>query len=245
MLSIDEFKGNANRTKYQTLMVDVESHLPIDVLPDRYESNLIKYFLGFPREMRMNVKYFVQDMNPHFKRVAETCFPNAIIVADKFHVFRQVYWALERVRKNEQKQLSDKWRNYFKRSKSILSKDPSKLEIHEKEKMSAMFVASPYLERAYDLKNEFISVINSKNSDEANENLTNWISKAISSEITEFESAVQAMVNWSTEIINSFDVAYTNGITEGLNNKTKVLKRACYGIQRYDRLKNRILYCSA
>lgn len=245
VLSIDEFKGNANRTKYQTLMVDVESHLPIDVLPDRYESNLIKYFLGFPREMRMNVKYFVQDMNPHFKRVAETCFPNAIIVADKFHVFRQVYWALERVRKNEQKQLSDKWRKYFKRSKSILSKDPSKLEIHEKEKMSAMFVASPYLERAYDLKNEFISVINSKNSDEANENLTNWISKAISSEITEFESAVQAMVNWSTEIINSFDVAYTNGITEGLNNKTKVLKRACYGIQRYDRLKNRILYCSA
>ena len=32
------------------------------------------------------------------------------------------------------------------------------------------------------------------------------------------------MVNWSKGILNSFDCRYTNGFTEGVNNKIKVIK---------------------
>ena len=60
-------------------------------------------------------------MNPHFRNVAKTCFPQAKIVADKYHVVRQVYWAMENVRKNEQKKLSARFRKYFKRSRSLLN----------------------------------------------------------------------------------------------------------------------------
>ena len=28
-------------------------------------------------------------MNPHFRQVAEVCFKNAVIVADRYHVIRQ------------------------------------------------------------------------------------------------------------------------------------------------------------
>ena len=31
--------------------------------------------------------------------LGQTCFPNAVIVADRYHVVRQVFWAMERVRK--------------------------------------------------------------------------------------------------------------------------------------------------
>ena len=48
----------------------------------------------------------VIDMNPHFREVAEICFPQATIVIDRYHVTRQAIWALERVRKEEQKHLS-------------------------------------------------------------------------------------------------------------------------------------------
>lgn len=42
-------------------------------------------------------------MNPHFRQVAKIYFPQATVVVDKYHVIRQAYWAMERVRKNKQK----------------------------------------------------------------------------------------------------------------------------------------------
>ncbi|MCD8066039.1 MAG: transposase [Oscillospiraceae bacterium] len=35
----------------------------------------------------------------------------------------------------------------------------------------------------------------------------------------------------------------TTGFTEGCNNKTKVLKRVCCGVQNFSRFRNRILHC--
>ena len=37
---------------------------------------------------------------------------------------------------------------------------------------------------------------------------------------------------------------YSNGFTEGCNNKTKVLKRVCFGLRNFEHLRNRILFCS-
>ncbi|HBR30710.1 MAG TPA: hypothetical protein DD733_01370 [Clostridiales bacterium] len=43
-------------------------------------------------------------------------------------------------------------------------------------------------------------------------------------------------------ILNSFAYPYTNGFTEGCNNKIKVLKRTAYGYRNFKRFKNRILH---
>lgn len=50
------------------------------------------------------------------------------------------------------------------------------------------------------------------------------------------------MVHWSKGILNSFDCSYTNGFTEGVNNKIKVLKRNAYGYRNFPRFRNRILH---
>ena len=92
VLSIDEFKGNAGGQKYQSVITDPKNRKIIDILPNRYESDLIRYFKTFPD--REDVKYFISDMNPHFKEVAKICFPKATVVADKYHVIRQAVWAM-------------------------------------------------------------------------------------------------------------------------------------------------------
>ena len=43
----------------------------------------------------------------------------------------------------------------------------------------------------------------------------------------------------------SFDVPYSNGFTEGCNNKTKVLKRVCFGVSCFSTFRNRILHCAS
>ena len=135
VLSIDEFKGNAGGQKYQSILTDPKNRRIIDILPDRYESHLIAYFKSYSD--RENVRYFISDMNPHFKEVARICFPKAILVADKYHVVRQAVWAMERVRKAEQQKLSDRFRKYFKRSRGLLNKSTGKLSDEEIEKFDA------------------------------------------------------------------------------------------------------------
>lgn len=243
VLSIDEFKGNAGGEKYQAITADAKNRKVLDILPNRYEDDLIRYFLRF--SSRDNVKYFVTDMNQHFRRVARICFPKAKIVADRFHVVRQVYWAMENVRKREQKKLSERFRKYFKRSKSLLSKPIAKLKEDEKDQLALMFEISPELAQAYLLKNRFLEVMQSKGSQEGRKKLADWLFLAEFQQIPEFGACITAYRNWSQEILNSLDVPYSNGFTEGCNNKTKVLKRVCFGVRNFERFRNRILHCSA
>ena len=243
VLSIDEFKGNAGGEKYQTILTDARDRKIIDILPNRKKADMIRYFRRFKN--RKEVKYVVIDMNPHFREVAEICFPQATIVIDRYHVTRQAIWALERVRKEEQKHLSSDWRRFCKHSKALLNKPPDKLKEDEREKLRIILGLSTRLEQAYFLKNDFLFLMHSQNSQVAKELLADWIYRAESSHLPEFQDCTRAIHNWGQLILNSFIVPFTNGYTEGCNNKTKVLKRVCYGLRNFHRFRNRILHCAS
>ena len=240
VISLDEFKGNSGGQKYNSIVADPKDGAVLDILPNRYENDLIKYFSQFPS--KTNVKYFICDMNPHFRRVSKACFPNAVIVADRYHVVRQVYWAMERVRKNEQNKLSNRFRKYFKNSKHLLSKKPQKLTEEEMDRLAFMFEIAPRLADAYRLKNEFLAVIRTKSSAEGKHKLADWLLSAELLDIPEFWNCTKAYHNWFHEILNSMDVPWTNGFIEGCNNKTKVLKRVCFGMRNFNNFRKRILF---
>ena len=63
-------------------------------------------------------------------------------------------------------------------------------------------------------------------------------------DLPEFQACVTAYRNWFQEILNSMDVPWSNGFIEGCNNKTKVLKRVCFGMRNFRNFRNRILFCS-
>lgn len=52
---------------------------------------------------------------------------------------------------------------------------------------------------------------------------------------------MRVLRNWSKYILNSFDCGYTNGFTEGCNNKIKVIKRIAFGYRSFHNLRQRIL----
>ena len=242
ILSIDEFKGNAGGRKYQTILTDPKERKVIDILPDRYESNLIRYFKGF--DNRENVRYFVSDMNPHFREVARVCFPNATLIADRYHVTRQALWGMERVRKNEQSKLSDRFRRYFKRSRWLLNKSPEKLTDEDRERLALMFEIAPRLADAYRVKNEFLEVMHSESSHTGKQKLIQWLYEVEVMDLPEFADCTKACHNWFREILNALDAPWTNGFTEGCNNKIKVLKRVCFGVRNFQNFRKRILHCN-
>lgn len=59
----------------------------------------------------------------------------------------------------------------------------------------------------------------------------------------EFKEAAKTIENWLPYIVNSFiDERFSNGFTEGLNNKIKVIKRIGFGYRNFDFFRLRIMY---
>jgi len=239
VLSIDEFKGNTGFDKYQVIITDPVTGRVLDILPSRYEYKLINYFKPIDRD---NVKIFVSDMWGTYHDLSKTFFKNAIPVIDKYHFVRQVVWAFEAVRKQEQKKFGKSHRIYFKRSKTLLIRKYDFLKDEEKQQVNVMLSTSVNLSSAYFLKESFFKVTKANCKTEAKKLLYDWIDSALSSGLPQFVSCAKTYSNWSEPILNSFDFHYTNAFTEGCNNKIKILKRNAYGYHNFRRFRNRILH---
>ena len=241
-IAIDEFRGNAGGEKFQCNVADPVKHQVIDILPSRNTEDLCKHFLEYPYKERAEVKKIVMDLSTLFRSVAKTMFPEAKIVADKFHVIRVVINSLENVRKRIQKEFHATKRKWFKRSRYLLLKPEYKLTDEDKTELARMLNSSYDLEKAYVLKERFYEVFRKQTRTEAKKELGNWLLLAADLSLPEFRHCITTFSNWKTEIANIIDERVSNGFIEGSNNKIKVLKRISYGVRNFDRFRNRILY---
>lgn len=109
--------------------------------------------------------------------------------------------------------------------------------------VKAFFKNATIIIDKFHLKERFYKVSNAKSSSEARELLKEWIDLARRSGIKEYISCANTLIRWFKEIVNSFDVPYTNGYIEDFNNKIKVIKRNAFGFRNFERFRNRILHC--
>lgn len=241
-LSIDEFKGNTNKEKYQCILTDPVNKVVLDILPKRYESYLASYFLKFNKSQRDNIQIFVSDMWKPYSSLATKMFKNAEQIVDKYHWIRQVIWAFENVRKEVQKKLGKEYRRYFKKSRKLLIKRFDDLKDEQKQQVNIMLYVSPTLSIAHFYKEDFLKILDCKDRESAKHTMSEWINSALECGIIQFKKCAKTLLNWLTGILNSFSSPVTNGFTEGCNNKIKVLKRNAYGYQNFYRFRNRILH---
>lgn len=161
VLCIDEFKGNTGYYKYQVSLMDGKTKKQIDIIECRYKTHLLDYFNKFSLEERKKVKYVVTDLWKTYKDLANTYFPNAKVVADKFHFVRYATEAVDIVRKQVQKRLPRGERKYFKHSRKLLLSKYENLKT-EKQKEELNYILINYSENlriAYREKEEMLKII--------------------------------------------------------------------------------------
>ncbi len=242
VLSMDEFKGNTTEGKYQCILTDPKNHKVIDILPERKSHHLSGYLSSFSKEERSKVRVVVIDMWRPYYDMAQAYFKNALIVIDRFHYIRQVSWVFDKIRREEQQLFSPIRRKYFKRSKKLLMARFHSLKKEQQQAVEVMLSMSHRLRTAYLLKEKFFEFTDADSFEEAKKKLHAWYLYVASSKLPEFDNCLQTIARWQDSILNSFKVPYTNGYTEGVNNKIKVLKRNAYGVRNFERFRTRILY---
>lgn len=260
VISIDEFAAHTSYGKYALIINDPIKKRTIDILPNRRKNYLISYFTKV--ENRNNVKYVIGDMYETYLIVTKVMFKNAKYVVDRFHYIRYIMDALDDIRIRIQKKYGYNTIEYRilknKKNISLLRNRATDINwyvyvkryekgrtIYKMPKMilKEMLEISDELDRGYDLKELFLDIVNNSTYENAQTDILVWIDLCKNSNIPEMIEASKTIENWLEYIVNSFiDKRYSNGYTEGLNNKIKVIKRNAFGYKNFDFFRLRLLY---
>jgi transposase len=90
-LGVDDFAFRRSHS-YGTLLVDLTSHRPVDVLPDRTADTLSRWLRAHP-----GVNYVGRDRSPEYARGIGEGAPSAQQVVDRWHLMKNLREVLERV----------------------------------------------------------------------------------------------------------------------------------------------------
>jgi transposase len=91
MLGIDEFAWRRGKT-YGTILINLEDGLPVDLLPDRHAATVETWLKQHP-----GVQLISRDRAGAFARAARQGAPEAVQIADRFHLLRNLAEVVEKV----------------------------------------------------------------------------------------------------------------------------------------------------
>lgn len=256
-LAMDEFKSVEEVSGSMSfLFLDAANHRLIDVVENRQQNYLFEYFMRYSWPARKGVKTVTMDMYSPYVGLAESCFPNAEIIIDRFHIVQHLNRALNKVRidtmndlrythPRDYSKLKKQWRLVLKNEWDLNHKDYYSHRLYDglvSEYIMTNYLAerSPELLKTYILINRLKSALERRNF-QAFETILMEAKKYRYPR--KVRTVLQTLEKYLKSIKNSFKYTLSNGPVEGTNNKIKNIKRSGYGYRNFQNLRSRILIC--
>jgi len=242
ILGIDEHFFS-RRQGFATTFCDLGSHRVYDVTLGRSEASLEGY-LG-KLKGKEKVEMICMDLSTTYRSIARKHFPNARIVADRFHVIRLV-----------NHQFLTCWRQIDpvnSKNRGLLSlmrRHSKNLKPDQMVRLDSYLQEHPVLRRIYRFKQWLSSLLLRKHrTQEQCRRLIPRFLKAVrhlkDSKLAPLVTLGETLGSWSEEIVTMWRFTKNNGITEGFHNKMETLSRRAYGFRNFESYRLRVkVMCS-
>jgi transposase len=248
VLGLDEI---ALKKGHRDFVVIVTAQLPdghlviLGVLPDREKVTVKRFLTSIPAPLRETIETLCTDMYPGYINAAREVLSHVRIVIDRFHVAEQYRAAADAVRKQElnrlKRELPKAEYQQLKGSLWAFRKNQADLSPDEQTVLARLLGYSVELAAAHLLREELTAIFEQAPSlAQAQTELRAWQERVRHSGLTCFDTFLNTLDHWWSEITNYFVHRNSSGFVEGLNNKIKVLKRRCYGLFNLGHLFQRI-----
>lgn len=228
---------------YATTFCDLKNHKVHDVVLGRSEASLEGYLRGL--EGKDLVEAVCMDLAPGYRALVRKHFPQARIVADRFHVIRTVnhhFLACWR----EIDPVGARHRGLV----SLMRRHRHNLSIQQHQRLSAYLREHPALEAIYRFKQRltYLLLEKGRNQKRCQKLAQRFLSDVAALRGCGFASLAtlgDTLHAWREEIACMWRFTRNNGITEGFHTKMEVLQRQAYGFRNFQnyRLRVRVL-CS-
>ena len=231
-IGIDEFSYR-KRHIYITTVVDHDRKRIVWAAEGKSSETLNAFFDELGKERAAALKTITIDMSPAFIKSIEARATNAQIVFDLFHVLKLAGDALEKVRReitsNHRRLKDSAAAAAVKKSRFALLKNPWNLQPKEWDKLCEIQRHNAPLYRAYLLKESLAAVFEEPNFEKAEEELKRWLAWASRSKLKPFVKTAKTVRKHKDRILAYVKTKLTNGLTEGFNNKLRVIARRAFG----------------
>ena len=252
VMGIDEFNATKDTiSKMAFIIVNQDNRNIFDINNSRLSIDIEKYFKRYSKQERDKVQFITMDLYKPYYNLMSKLFRNAILIADRYHIFIQARNALDNTRiklcnKNNPnyKKLKKYWKLILKKESELDNENKIynkhfKKEMSQKDIVTYLINTNEKLYNDYQIYQGIEKAINSKDKqlflNIVNNNINN---KDISKKM---KQALKTYKNMEKYICNSFDYEYSNGIVEGINNVVKQIKHAACGYKKFNHLKARVM----
>lgn len=237
ILGIDEHFFT-RKLGYATTFCDLKKHKVYDIVLGRSELSLEAYLEKL--EGKHLVKVVCMDLSVTYRAIVRKHFPNAKIVADRFHVIRLVnhhFLACWR----DLDPVGAKNRGLL----SLMRRHRHNLKPEQSAKLDAYLREHPPLETIYRFKQRLCSLLMKKH---RTRRQCEPLSRRFLKHIQQLRDAVFAPLvqlgetfhSWAAEIATMWRFTRNNGITEGFHTKMEVLQRQAYGFRNFSNYRKRV-----
>jgi transposase len=237
ILGIDEHFFT-RRKGYATTLCDLKNHRIYDITLGRSEAALETYFLSL--EGKDQVRVVCMDLATVYRSLVHQQFPNAVIVADRFHVIRLVNhhflgcW-------REIDPAGSKNRGLL----SLMRRHRHHLKPEQEVRLLAYLAAHPALHVIYRFKQRLCYLLLKKHKTRRQcERLAPRLIRAVAelrqSGLAQLVTLGDTLHSWSEEIARMWRFTRSNGITEGFHNKMETISRQAYGFRNFENYRQRV-----
>lgn len=236
-IGIDEHvfgkKKALGKREFITMLVDHNNRKLREVALGKSQSDLFDSFKNIPG--RENVKLVTLDMSDTYKSFVKSFFPNAEMVADRFHVQRLIHPALHQARIEI---TGDKRKNPVR---VLMNKNRINLKPWERSALDSWLRVNPDMNEVYQFKEAISRFYRIRGLRRAELAFNNLLDELARSKNKTLHTLRRTLMRWKTEILNFFKYRITNARVEGFNNVAKVIKRRAYGFRSFKNYRLRLL----
>lgn len=223
--------------QFVSMVVDFNNRRLFELVHGRSEQEMIEALSHI--QGRENVRHVALDLCDPFKNFAKNFFPNASLVADKFHVLRLLVPAINRRRKaitGDRRSLG---------VRRMLLRSGKTLSFADRSMLHRWLGQHPELQEVYHFKEAMHGLYRVHGQHRAAKAFTAMTDRMAHSSLHEIQTLRRTLLKWRKEILAYFKTRITNARTEGFNNKAKVVKRRAYGYRSFNNYRLRLLNACA
>lgn len=235
-IGIDEHFFGYHQTfryrEYVTMFVDHHRRRIKEVVAGRAKGTLQANLAHIPG--REKVRFITMDLSETYRSFIKEYFPNALRIADKFHVIRLLGRAIKRAHAG----IKHHTNGFLK--KLLLANGHSLKSDIQKALMTGL-KAYPDLQELYLFKERLHKFYRMPNYQQATLFMKQLTDDLSFSRLPDLQTLRKTLLSWREEILNYFKKKLTNGLVEGLNNKAKQIKRRAYGFRSFQNYRLRLV----
>ena len=205
------------------------------VLPDRLQTTVQAFLETIPDALKATVRRVCIDMWEGYAGAVAAALPDAHIVVDRFPLAVCYRDAVDELRKAECRRLNTgrppKRAAPTAELRPLLRREWRELNREQQGQVVELFEQPPALASAYMLRTLLTAIFDhSPDRATAQTRLQRWTEQVKAAGLSCFDKFLNALHRWQDGILNYFEGGHTSGFVEGLNNKLKLLKRRCFGL---------------